>query len=296
GQGHRRAGGVRVQALTPPQVPRSRATRARPGHPAAPSTKNPAAGPPDPLRPPPPRENPVSSTTTSNPAGLDLTPAELASYIQHTKIDPDATRDEMVAHAREAVTHGFNAAMVPASWLPVVVAELKGTGVEVATALDFPTVGVMTSAGKAAEAEEIARLGADQLDIGVQVGWLKSGRYDDFRDDIAGVVKASGLPVKVMLELPLLTDAEKEAAVELAMEAGASFLKNASSGQIETANPTSVRYLVDRARDGVRVKASGSIKSYGQGLELLRAGASLLGTSAGLAIITDSGDESTVSY
>ncbi|MFC8989512.1 deoxyribose-phosphate aldolase, partial [Streptomyces sp. NPDC057115] len=238
----------------------------------------------------------MSSTTTSNPAGLDLTPAELASYIQHTKIDPDATRDEMVAHAREAVTHGFNAAMVPASWLPVVVAELKGTGVEVATALDFPTVGVMTSAGKAAEAEEIARLGADQLDIGVQVGWLKSGRYDDFRDDIAGVVKASGLPVKVMLELPLLTDAEKEAAVELAMEAGASFLKNASSGQIETANPTSVRYLVDRARDGVRVKASGSIKSYGQGLELLRAGASLLGTSAGLAIITDSGDESTVSY
>ncbi|MFD9732803.1 deoxyribose-phosphate aldolase, partial [Micrococcus luteus] len=150
--------------------------------------------------------------------------------------------------------------------------------------------------GKAAEAAEIARLGADQLDIGVQVGWLKSGRYDDFREDIAGVVRACGLPVKVMLELPLLTDAEKEAAVELAMEAGASYLKNASSGQIETANPASVRYLVDRAREGVRVKASGSIKSYRQGLELLRAGASLLGTSAGLAIITDSGDASTASY
>ncbi|MFF8632865.1 deoxyribose-phosphate aldolase [Streptomyces pilosus] len=236
------------------------------------------------------------SNTTATAVELDLTPAELASYIQHTKIDPDATRDEMIAHAREAVTHGFNAAMVPASWLPVVVAELDGTGVEVATALDFPTVGVMTSAGKAAEAAEIARLGADQLDIGVQIGWLKSGRYDDFREDIAGVVRASGLPVKVMLELPLLTDAEKEAAVELAMEAGASFLKNASSGQIETANPTSVRYLVDRAREGVRVKASGSIKSYRQGLDLLRAGASLLGTSAGLAIITDSGDDSTVSY
>ncbi|RBL84659.1 deoxyribose-phosphate aldolase, partial [Streptomyces cavourensis] len=125
---------------------------------------------------------------------------------------------------------------------------------------------------------------------------LKSGRYDDFREDIAGVVRACGLPVKVMLELPLLTDAEKEAAVELAMEAGASYLKNASSGQIETANPASVRYLVDRAREGVRVKASGSIKSYRQGLELLRAGASLLGTSAGLAIITDSGDASTASY
>lgn len=237
----------------------------------------------------------MSETTVTN-AELTLSPAELAPYIQHTKIDTDATRDEMVAHAGEAVTYGFNAAMVSASWLPVVVAELKGTGIEVASALDFPTVGLMSSAGKAAEAAEIARLGANQLDIGVQVGWLKSGRYDDFREDIAGVVRASGLPVKVMLELPLLTDAEKEAAVELAMEAGASFLKNASSGQIETANPTSVRYLVDRARGGVQVKASGSIKTYRQSLDLLRAGASLLGTSAGLSIVTDTGDEGTVSY
>ncbi|MFE2046791.1 deoxyribose-phosphate aldolase [Streptomyces sp. NPDC059477] len=236
------------------------------------------------------------SETTATAVALDLTPAQLAPYVQHTKIDPDATRDAMVAHAQEAITHGFNAAMVPASWITVVAAELRGTGVELASALDFPTVGVMTSAGKAAEAAEIARLGADQLDIGVQLGWLKSGRYDDFREDIAGVVRAFGGPVKVMLELPLLTDAEKEAAVELAMEAGVAFLKNASSGQIETANPTSVRYLVDRARDGVKVKASGAIKTYPQALELLRAGASLLGTSAGLAIITDTGDASTVSY
>ncbi|UCM89746.1 deoxyribose-phosphate aldolase [Streptomyces marincola] len=226
----------------------------------------------------------------------DLQPAELAPYIQHTRIDADATRDDMVAHAREAVTHGFNAAMVSASWVPLVAAELRGTGIEVASALDFPTVGVMTSAGKAAEAAEIARLGATQLDIGVQVGWLKSGRYDDFREDIAGVVRASGLPVKVMLELPLLTEAEKQAAVELAMEAGAKYLKNASSGQIETANPESIRYLVERARDGVLVKASGSIKTYRQALDLLRAGAVLLGTSAGISIVTDTGDESTTSY
>ncbi|MEU8508714.1 deoxyribose-phosphate aldolase [Streptomyces brevispora] len=238
----------------------------------------------------------MSETVTTAADQLQLTPAELAPYIQHTRIDPDATRDDMVAHAQEAITYGFNAAMVPASWLPVVVSELSGTGIGVASALDFPTVGVMTSAGKAAEAAEIARLGATQLDIGVQLGWLKSGRFDDFREDIAGVVRASGLPVKVMLELPLLTDAEKEAAIELAMEAGVSFLKNASSGQIETANPTSVRYLVDRARDGVQVKASGSIKTYRQSLELLRAGAVLLGTSAGTAIVTDTGDDSTVSY
>ncbi|MEU2770486.1 MULTISPECIES: deoxyribose-phosphate aldolase [Streptomyces] len=238
----------------------------------------------------------MSETTTTAAAELTLTPAQLAPYIQHTRIDPDTTREQIIAHAQEAATHGFNAAMVPASWLPEVVTELSGTGIEVASALDFPTVGVMTSAGKAAEAAEIARLGATQLDIGVQIGWLKSGRYDDFREDIAGVVRASGLPVKVMLELPLLTETERETAVELAIEAGASFLKNASSGQIETAHPASVRYLVDRARNGVQVKASGSIKTYRQALQLLRAGASLLGTSAGLSIITDTGDETTASY
>ncbi len=235
------------------------------------------------------------SNTTVDPTH-QLRPAELAPFIQHTKIEPGISRDEMIAHARETVEYGFNAAMIPASWLPLVASELAGTSVGIATALDFPTVGVMTSAGKAAEAAEIARLGATQLDIGVQVGWLKSGMYDEFREDIAGVVRASGIPVKVMLELPLLTDAEKEAAVELAMDAGAAFLKNASSGQIETANPDSIRYLVERARDGVLVKASGSIKSYAQALSLLQAGASLLGTSAGLAIVSDTGDESTQSY
>ena len=80
------------------------------------------------------------------------------------------------------------------------------------------------------------------------------------------------------------------------MEAGAAYLKNASSGQIETANPESVRYLVERAREGVLVKASGSIKTYSQALGLLDAGAVLLGTSAGLSIISDTGDDATISY
>jgi deoxyribose-phosphate aldolase len=232
--------------------------------------------------------------TTTEPA--TLSPSELAPYIQHTKIELGSTREQMIAHAQEAVEHGFNAAMVPASWVPLVADVLKGTGIGIASALDFPTVGVMTSAGKAAEAEQIARLGATQIDIGVQIGWLKSGMYDEFREDIAGVVRASGLPIKVMRELPLLTDAEKDTAIELAQDAGAAYLKNSSSGAVEVANPTSIRYLVERAREGVLVKASGSIKSYTQALSLLEAGAVLLGTSAGIEIITDTGDDSTRSY
>ena len=98
---------------------------------------------------------------------------------------------------------------------------LKGTGVEVATVLDFPTTGVMSGYGKAKEVEELVRLGATQIDIGVQIGWLKDGDDDRFREDIAAVV-ACGVPIKVIMELPLLTEDEKKAAVELAVEAGPS--------------------------------------------------------------------------
>lgn len=236
----------------------------------------------------------MGSRTTGNVA--EYAPAALAPYIQHTLIETGVTRDRMIAHAEEAVAYGFNAAMVPGSWVPLVADILRGTPVQVASALDFPTVGVTTSAGKAFEGERLAEAGAQQIDIGVQIGWLKSGMYDEFREDIAGVVRATGVPVKVMLELPLLTPIERDTAVELAIEAGAAVLKNASSGAVEVANPESVAYLVKRAAGRAAVKASGSIKTYPQAVALLAAGATLLGTSAGTAIVTDSGTEETHSY
>lgn len=225
-----------------------------------------------------------------------LSPAELAPYIQHTRIAAGVTREDIVRHAEEATRFGFSAAMVPGSWVSTAAEVLAGTEVAVASALDFPTVGVMTSAGKAAEAAELVRLGAAQIDIGVQIGWLKSGEYDRFRDDIAGVVRAAGVPIKVMLELPLLTEAEREAAVELSVEAGAAYLKNASSGQIETANPDSIRFLVARAPEGVLVKASGAITRAAQIAELLQAGAACVGTSAGVQIVTDASTDATTGY
>lgn len=215
-------------------------------------------------------------------------PKDLAPFVQHTLIKTGVTRSEIVQHAEEAAQYGFGAAMVPGSWVKEVASVLAGAEIEIASALDFPSVGVTTPLGKAKEAENLAKLGATQIDIGVQIGYLKSGMYDEFRDDIAGVVKAAGVPIKVMLELPLLTDKEKEIAVELSMDAGAKWLKNASSGQIERATPESVRYLVERVREGILVKASGSITEYEQAVSLIEAGASALGTSAGKRLILGS--------
>ena len=218
------------------------------------------------------------------------------SLIQHTLIGASVTKDQVLSHAQECVTYGFGAAMVQGSWLDVVSEALAGTGIPVASALDFPEVGLMTSAGKAAEAAELVRKGAQQIDIGVQIGWLKSGMTREYQDDIRRVVDAAGVPIKVMLELPLLTEKERELAVDLAVEAGVAYVKNASSGAVEVASPESIRYLKERVPATVGVKASGGIKSLEHAQELLAAGADMLGTSAGIAIVSGVSTPEAVSY
>lgn len=206
--------------------------------------------------------------------------------IQHTLIGAAVTETQLLAHLEQSLTYGFGAAMVQGSWVSLARDRLSGTDVTVASALDFPEVGTMTSAGKAAEAAELARQGAEQIDIGVQIGWLKSGKTQAFFDDIRGVVEASGVPIKVMLELPLLDSREREIAIELSVQAGVSYVKNASSGAVEIANPESIRFLKERVPVGVGVKASGGIKSAEQVRALLDAGADLVGTSAGITILS----------
>jgi len=220
----------------------------------------------------------------------------VAAAIQHTLIGTAVTRDQVVAHARECLEYGFQAAMVQGSWVEVASAELAGTSVLVASALDFPQVGLMTSAGKAAEAAELVRRGAQQIDIGVQIGWLKSGMYDEFAADIRGVVESAGVPIKVMLELPLLSEEQKVIAIEAAIGAGVKYLKNASSGAIETATPESIAFLVSHCSEGIAVKASGAITTLIQTVALLEAGAEMVGTSAGISIVSGDSEFGVGSY
>lgn len=215
---------------------------------------------------------------------MDTPDRDLAKHIQHTLIEIGTNVDEMRRHCDEAAEHGFDAAMVPAIWVRDARRFLEGTGVRVASALDFP-FGATTTAGKVAEARSLADAGVDEIDIGVHIGYLRSGRHDEYREDIAAVVAAAGVPVKVMLELPRLAPAEKEIAVRLAVEAGAAWVKNASSGAAGIATPEDIAFLKQRVPPHVRVKGSGGIKSAEQVRALLAAGADLVGTSAGLSIL-----------
>ena len=212
---------------------------------------------------------------------------DLAPFIQHTLIAPGVSRSQLERHVSECADYGFDAAMVGACWLGEARALVSGTRVKVATALDFP-YGCMTTGGRVAEMHAIVDAGADEVDIGIQIGWLRSGEHARFADDLGEVVRAAqGIPVKAMLELPLLSPDERLAAVDACVDAGVRYLKNASSGAVGRATPEEIRWLRAHAPAGVLVKASGGIASREQAVALLEAGAALLGTSAGVAIVRD---------
>jgi len=211
----------------------------------------------------------------------------VARKIQSTLISNRLTGEEWEKHVVECLQYRFHAAMVPAAWVRKTADRLRGTGVRVASFIDLP-FGTMTSAGKAYEAGRLVDEGAVEIDLMPNVGFLVSGMEKEYFEDIRGVVAgAAGIPVKIMLELPLLDEQQRERAIALSVEAGVAYLKNASSGAVGTAKPEDVRFLRRLAPAHVRVKASGGIKTAKQVLELFAAGADLVGTSAAVKIVQE---------
>lgn len=213
--------------------------------------------------------------------------ARVAAHIQHTLISNCLTEARWEEHVGECLKFRFHAAMVPGSWVRKTAAALRGKSIRTASFIDFPH-GTMTSAGKAFESERLVEEGAQEIDLMPNVGFLLSGMEKEYFDDIRGVVEAArGIPVKIMLELPLLNAEQRERAVSLSIDAGVAYLKNASSGAVGVATPEEIRYLRRLAPPSVRIKASGGIKTARQVKELLEAGADLVGTSAGVQIMKE---------
>lgn len=213
--------------------------------------------------------------------------ARLAGRIQHTLISNVLTRSLWEAHVAECLNYKFHAAMIPPAWVKLTAQALAGSGIRVASFVDFP-YGTMTSAAKAFEAGQLVGEGAEEIDVMPNVGFLLSGMEREYFEDIRGVVEAAGkVPVKIMLELPLLNSQQRERAVALSVEVGVAYLKNASGGAVGVATPEDIRFLRQAAPAHVRVKASGGIKTARQVRELLDAGADLVGTSSGVRIMQE---------
>lgn len=223
----------------------------------------------------------------TNPETASKQTLQLAARIQSTIISNTLTRARWEQHINECLKYHFQAAMIPPAWVKRTAEALRGTGIHVASFVDFP-YGTMTSAGKAYETARLVDNGAEEVDLMPNVGFLLSGMEKEYVDDIRGVVEAAGsIPVKIMLELPLLNELQKQRAVILSVDAGVSYLKNASGGAVGIATPEQIAFLRRLAPPHVRVKASGGIKTARQVGDLVAAGADLVGTSSGAQIMAE---------
>jgi len=211
----------------------------------------------------------------------------LASYIDHTLLKPEATTSDVLKICEEAVTYHFYSVCVNADHVKTVADAVKGSDVKVTAVVGFP-LGATTSTTKAFEAHDAILNGANEIDMVINVGALKAGDDTKVKSDIVAVVKAidKRALLKVIIETCLLTDEEKIRACQIAVAAGADFVKTStgfSSGGATEADITLMRKTVGPS---IGVKASGGIRDFETAMIMVNAGATRIGASQSIAITT----------
>jgi deoxyribose-phosphate aldolase len=217
----------------------------------------------------------------------------LAGVIDHTLLKPDATRYQVEGLCSEAVRYRFACAMVNPIWASTAVRLLSGTGVPVGVVIGFPLGASLVSTLRQ-EAAALTSLGVRELDMVIPVGQLKSGNHHAVHHSVhaaATVAHHHGALLKVILETCLLTVEEKLRAAEIAIQAGADFLKTSTGFSTGGATAADVALLRGVAGARCGVKASGGIRTLADVRNLLEAGANRIGASASVAIVRELGAE-----
>ncbi|MBN1648877.1 MAG: deoxyribose-phosphate aldolase [Spirochaetales bacterium] len=210
----------------------------------------------------------------------------LADYIDHTYLKPQGTDAEISALCNEAKEYGFFSVCVNPCWITLCKKLLAGSKVRVAAVIGFP-LGAMTSEAKAWEAAQAVGLGADELDMVINIGRLRAGDDEYVRADIGAVVEKSGKAlVKVIIENCLLTKDEKIRACRLAKQAGAGFVKTSTGFNGEGATVEDVKLMRETVGPDMGVKAAGGVRTRDDALAMIRAGATRIGTSGGVQIVS----------
>jgi len=211
--------------------------------------------------------------------------SSIAKVIDHTLLRPDARPEDIERLCQEARQFGFATVCVNSSHVPRARELLADSGVGVCTVVGFPLGACLTSV-KQAEAQAAVAAGATELDMVMNIGWLKAGDNHRVVADIGAVVAAApDRLVKVIIECCLLTPEEKERATRLVIAAGAAFVKTSTGFATGGATVADVALLAGVAQGRIGVKAAGGIKTLAQARALIQAGATRIGTSAGRAIV-----------
>ena len=214
---------------------------------------------------------------------------DLSTYIDHTILKPTTSVTDIIKLCEEAAAHKFAAVCVPPCYVGLAANQLRGTGVNVATVIGCPRVSSTTSV-KVAETKDAVENKADEIDMVINVGAIKSGMWDAVTADIRAVVEASDdAKVKVIIETSQLTDDEKIRATECTIDAGADFVKTSTGfigGGATVEDVALLRRTIEQKNASCRIKASGGIRTKADALAMIEAGADRIGTSAGVAIVT----------
>ncbi len=216
----------------------------------------------------------------------------LAKYIDHTLLKPQATKKDLNILCTEAIEHGFAAVCVNPCNVRYCADLLNGSGVKLASVVGFP-LGASLAGIKAAETIRAIADGANEIDMVINVGALKDGEDEAVLEDIIAVVKAAvGKTVKVIIETCLLNDNEKVKACQLAKEAGAHFVKTSTGFSTGGATVEDVKLMKETVGSTMEVKASGAVRSYDDAIRMIEAGATRIGTSSGVSIVKGEKGES----
>ena len=213
----------------------------------------------------------------------------IAALIDHTHLRPEATRDEIVRLCDEARRFGFAGVCVNPAWASLCANLLHGTPVKVSTVVGFPLGATLTEV-KRAETEMAVKLGAEEIDMVMQVGALRSGDLDQVYLDICAVVEAAhrgGVIVKVILETALLSEEEKIRACVLAKLAGAEFVETSTGFGPAGTSPSDVALMRRVVGGEMGIKAAGGITSFEDLAQMMAAGATRIGSSAGVKILQE---------
>ncbi len=213
--------------------------------------------------------------------------------IDHTLLKQDATEAEIIQLCNEAMMYDFKSVCVNPSYVKLSSETMKDSDVLVCTVVGFP-LGMTTTATKVFEATEALENGADEVDMVINVGALKDGRYDYVRAEIKAIKEAVGHKVlKVIIETALLTQEEIVKASTLTVEAGADFVKTSTGFSTAGATPANVKLMKDTVKDKAEIKAAGGVRSIDDLNEMVEAGATRIGTSGGIKLVQGEKPEGT---
>jgi len=208
-----------------------------------------------------------------------------ANYIDHTLLKADAGKEAIIKLCEEAKEYGFKSVCVNPTYIPLCKEKLQGSEVLICTVIGFP-LGMMSTKAKVAEALDAVNMGADEVDMVINVGFLKDGNLDYVTNEIRCVKKAIGdKTLKVIVETCLLGAMDKRNACQCVLAGGADFIKTSTGFSTAGATVEDVSLFKEILGDSIKIKAAGGIRDKETFLKMIEAGADRIGASAGIALI-----------